>query len=64
MRSEGREDVLKNPLPVITDESNEAVKRCAKHANDRSISVTCLMMAAMEPDLQKRFETKDAYTIM
>ncbi|XP_057251985.1 uncharacterized protein LOC130591979 [Beta vulgaris subsp. vulgaris] len=64
LRFEGREDVLDTPLPVITDESTDAEKRRAKQASDKSIPITCLMVAAMEPNLQKRFETKDAYTIM
>ena len=64
LKSEGKEDVLENPLPVVTNESSDADKRRAKQANDRSTPITCFMVAAMEPDLQRRFETKDAYTIM
>ena len=64
LRSEGREDVLETPLHVVTDESTKADKHRAKQTNDRSVPINCLMIAAMEPDLQKRSETKDAYTIM
>ena len=64
LKSEGKEDVLENPLPVVTNESSDADKRRAKQANDRSSPIICFMVAAMELDLQRRFETKDAYTIM
>ena len=39
IRFEGREDVLETPLPVVTDESNEADKRLAKQASDSLIGL-------------------------
>ncbi|XP_021726819.1 uncharacterized protein LOC110693944 [Chenopodium quinoa] len=56
LKSEGREDVLENPLPVVTDESSDADKHRAKQAYDRSTPITCLMVVAMEPELQRRME--------
>uniref|UniRef100_A0A803MKM4 BED-type domain-containing protein n=1 Tax=Chenopodium quinoa TaxID=63459 RepID=A0A803MKM4_CHEQI len=57
LKSEGREDVLENPLPVVTDESSDADKHRAKQAYDRSTPITCLMVVAMEPELQRRMST-------
>ena len=64
LRFVGREDVLENLLHVITDELAEAENCRVKQVNDRSVPITCLMIATMETNLQKRFEIEDAYTIM
>ena len=64
LRSEGREDVLTTPIPTITDTSSDEEKDREMELRSYSLPVTCLMLAAMEPDLQKRFEHQDAYTII
>ncbi|XP_057247464.1 uncharacterized protein LOC130589864 [Beta vulgaris subsp. vulgaris] len=64
LRSEGREDVLETPIPVLTTTSTDAEKEAHKAVAERSVIVTCLMLAAMEPSLQKRFASLDAYSII
>ncbi|XP_021715745.1 uncharacterized protein LOC110683660 isoform X2 [Chenopodium quinoa] len=65
LKYEGREDVIDTPLPRPLPE-NPTVAEIKKHkeAHDRAIPITCLMIATMEPSLQKRFEDQDAYLIM
>ncbi|XP_047327062.1 uncharacterized protein LOC124930752 [Impatiens glandulifera] len=63
LRSEGREDVLTTPIPKVTDTSSDEEKATATQLKTEALPVTCLMLAAMEPDLQKRFLSSDAYTI-
>ncbi|KAL9670760.1 hypothetical protein QQ045_008318 [Rhodiola kirilowii] len=64
LRSEGREDVLATPIPSLTDTSSDEEKATEARVKSEALPVTCLMLAAMEPDLQKRFEHSDAYTII
>ena len=64
LRSEGREDVLNTPIPTIIDNSSDEEKVRVMELKSESLPVTCLMLAGMEPDLQKRFEHQDAYTII
>src|SRR6185295_2778537 len=64
LRSEGREDVLETPIPILIDASTNEEKATEKEIRAKSVTVTCLMLAAMEPGLQKSFERMDAHTIM
>ena len=64
LRSEGRENVLATPIPVLTATSSDEEKAEEKKVRDESLPLTCLMLAAMEPALQKRFENQDAHSIM
>ncbi|KAJ6364266.1 hypothetical protein OIU76_029248 [Salix suchowensis] len=64
LRSEGREDVLTTPVPTVTNTSSDEEKARATRVKSEALPVTCLMLAAMEPDLQKRFEHSDAYSII
>ncbi|KAB5537788.1 hypothetical protein DKX38_015321 [Salix brachista] len=64
LRSEGREDVLATPVPTVTNTSSDEEKATATRVKSEALPVTCLMLAAMEPDLQKRFEHSDAYSII
>src|SRR6187397_1688504 len=65
LKSEGKEDIIDTPLPGPLPE-NPTAAEIKKHkvAHDRVIPITCLMIATMEPSLQKRFEDQDAYSIM
>ncbi|KAB5521242.1 hypothetical protein DKX38_025561 [Salix brachista] len=53
LRSEGREDVLATPVPTVTNTSSDEEKATATRVKSEALPVTCLMLAAMEPDLQK-----------
>ncbi|KAF9669037.1 hypothetical protein SADUNF_Sadunf14G0066200 [Salix dunnii] len=64
LRSEGREDILATPVPTVTNTSSDEEKAIATRVKSEALPVTCLMLAAMEPDLQKRFEHSDAYSII
>lgn len=41
-----------------------AEKASEKNIRDKSVIVTCLMLASIESKIQKRFDLMDAYTIM
>ena len=64
LRSEGREDVLTTPIPIITDTSSDEEKDREMELRSDSLPLTCLMLVGMEPGLQKRFEHQDAHTII
>ena len=64
LKSEGREDVFDTPLPVLPENPTNAQRQRHKEILDRAVPITCLMIAAMEPSLQARFENMDAYNIM
>ncbi|XP_021732061.1 serpin-Z3-like [Chenopodium quinoa] len=62
--AEGREDVLDTPIPVLTATSSDAEKASQKVVKDKSVFVTCLMLASMEPNLQKKFDGMDTHSII
>ena len=65
LKAEGRESVLDTPLPEPLPETATAVERRARQTLEaNSMQVTCLMLASMEHDFQKRFRNQDAYTII
>ncbi|XP_056690046.1 uncharacterized protein [Spinacia oleracea] len=66
LRAEGKENVLENPLPLepLPENATEAQCRAKQTLQDNSLQVTCLMLACMEPEYQKRFDGLDAYTII
>ena len=64
LKSEGREDVIDTPLPILPENPTNAQRQRHKEVLDRVVPITCLMIAAMEPSLQARFENMDAYSIM
>ncbi|XP_047327084.1 uncharacterized protein LOC124930771 [Impatiens glandulifera] len=64
LRSEGREDILTTPIPTVTGTSSDEEKATSTRVKTEALPVTCLMLAAMEPELQKRFLHSDTYTII
>lgn len=64
LKQERKLHVLDGPVPVLaqdaTDEQIQSVILAEGHSND----VTCLMLATMVPDLQKKFEHMDAFSII
>src|SRR4051812_31729067 len=65
LKQEKKDHVLDNPLP---DEPNEnatiAATNAYHRAKDESTDIGCLMLAHMEPDLQKHFENVEAYDMI
>ena len=65
LKQEKKDHVLDNPLP---DEPNEnatvATTNAYRRAKDESTDISCLMLAHMEPDLQKQFEHVEAYDMI
>src|SRR3954462_2849489 len=65
LKQEKKDHGLYNPLP---DEPNEnstvAVTNAYRRAKDESTDISCLMLAHMEPDLQKQFEHVEAYDMI
>ncbi|XP_021757422.1 uncharacterized protein LOC110722458 [Chenopodium quinoa] len=64
LKSEGMEDVLNTEIPVLAENATQAQKANEKSIRERSVPITCLMLATLETSLQKRFETMDAYSII
>ncbi|XP_047320711.1 uncharacterized protein LOC124924762 [Impatiens glandulifera] len=64
LRSEGREDALATPIPMVIETSSDEEKVNIIWLENEVLPVTCLMLSAMEPELQKRFLNSDAYTII
>ncbi|KAL3626859.1 hypothetical protein CASFOL_029264 [Castilleja foliolosa] len=65
LRLERKEFVLDTPIPIAPEQNSTAAQRTAeKNARDSSIDVTCLMLASMEPGLQKQFENMEAFDII
>ncbi|KAL5720532.1 hypothetical protein ACHQM5_013197 [Ranunculus cassubicifolius] len=66
LRAEGKESVLDNPLPTepLPENATAAQRKARQTLQDNSLQVTCLMLACMEPNYQKRFNGLDAYTII
>ncbi|KAK9671652.1 hypothetical protein RND81_12G045300 [Saponaria officinalis] len=64
-RSEGKEAVLDNPLhEPLTPTATAAERRARQPTLDTSVQVTCLILACMTLDFQKRFDGMDAYNII
>ena len=49
LKSEGREDVIYTPLPVLPENPTNAQRQRHKEILDRAVPITCFMIAAMEP---------------
>ena len=65
LRAEKKETVLDTPIPdEPVDNATAALKNAYKKACDESLEVSCLMLACMEPDLQKQFEDQEAYDMI
>ena len=65
LRSDKKETVLDTPIPdEPADNASAALKNAYKRACDDSLEVSCLMLACMEPELQKKFEDQDAYDMI
>ena len=62
LRADKKESVLDTPLPdEPLDTDTAAIRTAYKRACDESLEVSCLMLACMEPDLQKQFDGQEAY---
>ncbi len=65
LKQEKKDHVLDNPIP---DEPNEnatvAATNAYRRSKDESMDISCLMLAHMEPDLQKQFEHVEAYDMI
>ncbi|XP_047312496.1 uncharacterized protein LOC124915775 [Impatiens glandulifera] len=64
LRSEGPEDALATPIPIVTETSSDEKKANTIRLKNEALPITCLKLAAMELELQKRFLNFDAYTII
>ena len=65
LRSDKNEIVLDTPIPdEPVDNASTALKNAYKRACDDSLEVSCLMLACMEPELQKKFEDQEAYDMI
>lgn len=54
LRAEKKETILDTPIPEEpADNATATLKNAYKKACDESLEVSCLMLACMEPDLQK-----------
>jgi len=66
LRQDRKEYVLKEAIPTVApaeSASNEDKAKYLKHVNDNT-DVACLMLSTMEPELQKQFESLDAFAMM
>ena len=65
LRAERKEHVLNTPIPdEPAENATAAVKNAFKRASDDSLEVGCLMLATMEPELQKQFENMEAHDMI
>lgn len=65
LRADKKENVLDTPIPEEpANNASAAVKNAYKKACDDSLEISCLMLACMEPDLQKQFEDQEAYDMI
>ncbi|MBJ4058669.1 hypothetical protein JGD43_25455, partial [Salmonella enterica subsp. enterica serovar Goldcoast] len=65
LRQDKKEHVLEEPIPdVPADNATAILKSAYKKACDESLDVSCLMLAAMNSDLQKQFENIEAYDMI
>ena len=65
LKQEKKEHVLDNPIPdEPADEETTAVRNAYRRTRDESTEISCLMLAHMEPDLQRKFENVEAYDMI
>ena len=65
LRAEKKESVLDTPIPdEPLDTDTAAIRATYKRACDESLEVSCLMLACMEPDLQKQFDGQEEYDMI
>ena len=65
IRQDKKEHILEEPIPdVPADTAAATLKSAYKKACDESLDVSCLMLAAMNSDLQKQFENIEAYDMI
>ena len=65
LRNAKREYVLDGPLPeALADNASEAEIDAYTLKSDTAISVQCLMLTCMEPELQKKFDQTPAYDMI
>ena len=65
LKHERQLDVLDKPFPdEPAQDASVELKEAYDVAIDRSLDVTCLMLASMVPELQKQFEDQEAFEIM
>ena len=65
LRAEKKETILDTPiLNKPADNATAALKNAYKKARDESLEISYLMLACMEPDLQKQFEDQEAYDMI
>ena len=65
LKQERKSYILDTAFPPVPPSNAPKAQKDAyeKHLND-SVDVTCLMLAAMVPDLQKQFEAMKAFEII
>ena len=65
LRNAKSEYVLDGPLPEEpNDDASEAERDAYTLKSDTSISVQCLMLTCMDPELQKKFDQTAAYDMI
>src|SRR3954466_14563881 len=65
LRSDKKETVLDTPIPnEPANNAFAALRNAYKRACDDSLEVSCVMLACMESELQKKFEDQDAYNMI
>ena len=64
LKSAKKDYVLSQTLGALPDTATEDEIRIHQSKSDDSIAVQCIMLASMEPDLQKRFENWAAYELI
>lgn len=65
LRADKKEYVLDTEVPEEPAENATAAARAAyKKASDDSLDVSCLMLACMEPELQKQMDGQEAYNMI
>jgi gag-polypeptide of LTR copia-type len=65
LRHEKKKHILTQPVPKKPhDKASQADKDKYTKFVDDELDVSCLMVATMSPELQKRFETHGAYEVM
>src|SRR3954465_11790315 len=65
LRSDKKETVLDTPIPdEPANNASATLKNAYKRACDDFLEVSCLMLACMEPELQKKFEDQEAYDML
>src|SRR3954467_5680447 len=65
LKQEKKDHVLHNPLPDEPNENATVTTTISyRRAKDESMDISCLMLAHMEPELQKQFEHVEAYDMI